>query len=164
MSKRIVITGGHFTPGLAVVEELKKRGWEIYWIGEKKAVEGKRFISLEAAILPNLDIPFYPIVAAKLHRRFSLSHALNLWKLPVSFLQSLYLLLKIKPIAVLSFGSYVSVPVAWTAWMLGIPVVIHEQTAVSGLANRLVSRVASKIAISFPQAAGSFPIDKVVVT
>lgn len=156
MENKIVITGGHFTPAYAVVEVLKKRGWEVYWIGVNRGIESK--------ILPNLKIPFYPIDTFKYSRHRKILSLLSLGQVFVGIYQSTKLLLKLKPEVVLSFGSFVSFPVAIASWILGIPIVIHEQTSASGLANRLVSQLSEKVAISFETSRGDFPSEKVVFT
>lgn len=162
--KRIAITGGHATPALAFIELLKKDNWRIYWLGEARAINGKVATTLEYREISKLGIPFYKIIAAKFHRGFVFLTILSFWKFVVGFFQSLWFLFLIRPRVLLSFGSYLSVPVAFAARILGIPIVLHEQTAVSGLANRIISKIAKKVAISFPSSRPCFPKDKVVLT
>ncbi|MDO8503155.1 MAG: UDP-N-acetylglucosamine--N-acetylmuramyl-(pentapeptide) pyrophosphoryl-undecaprenol N-acetylglucosamine transferase [bacterium] len=162
--KRIVITGGHLTPAFAVLELLKAKGWKIYWFGEKKAVSGEKVKTLEYKVIPEHGIPFYSITSAKLRRSAKLKSLLFLWKIPFGFFQSLSLLVGIKPDVLLSFGGYLSVPVVLAAWILRTPVILHEQTASPGLANKLVARFATKVAISFPGTQTAFPKSKVVLT
>ncbi len=162
--KRIIITGGHFTPGLAVIDFLRAAGWEIHWIGEQKALEGQEPRTLEYQILPQLDVPFWSITSVKFNRKFPFATFLNLWRFPFAFLQGFRILSKIRPSVVLSFGSYVSLPVCLASWILGIPIVVHEQTAASGLANRIVARLSRKVAISFPTSSLDFPVEKTVLT
>lgn len=162
--KRIVITGGHLTPAFAVVECLKRSGWEIYWFGEKRAVSGKEVKTLEYKVIPKHGIPFYSVTSAKFQRSTRFKSLLFFWKIPIGFFQSLSLLNKIKPRVVLSFGGYLSVPVVVASWILRIPVVLHEQTAAPGLANQLVARFATKVAISFPGSGAVFPSNKIVLT
>lgn len=164
MKKKIIITGGHATPALALLPLLKKEDWKIFWIGETKAVQGNSAKTLEAKTIPELGIQFFSVASAKLHRRFVFQSFLSSWKVGVGVLQSLWLLLKIKPSVVLGFGSYVSVPVVFAAWVLRVPIVLHEQTAASGLANRILSRFASFIAISFETSKNYFPKGKAVLT
>lgn len=154
--KRIVITGGHLTPAFAVVELLKKNSWGIYWFGEKRAVLGKDVKTLEYKVIPEHGIPFYSITSAKLQRAAKFKSLLFFWKIPLGFLQSLFFLSKIKPDVVLSFGGYLSVPVALASWALRIPVILHEQTASPGLANKIVARFATRIAVSFPGSETAF--------
>lgn len=163
--KRLVVTGGHATPAIAVIEVLRKKGdWSVDWIGEKKAIVGTGAKTLEVSVLPELGIPFHPITTPKIHRDNLLKTLFYLWKLPLGFIQSLYLLTKLHPDVVLTFGSYISFPVALVAYLRGIPVVVHEQTAASGLANRVVSRFARKIAISYQESSKYFPKGKTVLT
>lgn len=163
--RRIVITGGVLTPGLAVINELQKRGrWEIFWLGRKYSLEGEKIISVESKIIPQTGSRFIPIIAGRLQRRFTRYTIPSLLKIPLSLLQSLMLLAQIKPDVVCSFGGYVSVPVVITAWFLRIPVLTHEQTVISGLASKIDAFFASKVALSFSQSSGHFPKGKVIVT
>ena len=82
----------------------------------------------------------------------------------MGFLQSWKLLRRLRPAVLFSVGGFVSVPPALAARALGIPIVIHEQTAVPGLANRITGRFAARIAVSFPAAGQGFPADRVVLT
>lgn len=162
--KKIVITGGHFTPALAVVSALEKHNWKIDWVGSREAIRGHDVKSLEAKILPGMGVPFWEITAVRFDRRSKVYSLLFSWRFLVGFVQSLFLLVSLRPSVVLSFGSYVSVPVALASWFLGIPVVIHEQTSVSGLANRLVARIAKFVAVSYPESVIYFPQAKTAVT
>lgn len=163
-TKTIVVTGGHVTPALAVIEVLRERGWNIVWLGEKRAVSKGDAKTLEYQTLPTIDIPFYTVKSAKLHRRFIYKSFFSFWRLCVGYLQSIILLRKISPKVVLSFGSYVSIPVAYAARTLNIPIVIHEQTTTSGLANRHVASLAKYIALSFQESNQFFPASKTIVT
>lgn len=163
MTKKIVITGGHFTPALAVIEEMRGQ-WQIFWIGEEKAVKGHRVKTIEARVLPNIKIPFYPIETYKLHRRFTLENIFGIWKFGFGFIKSILILLHVRPDVVLSFGSYVAIPVVFAAWILGIPIVTHEQTTASGLANKIVARFAKFVAISHIESGKHFPDSKIVYT
>lgn len=162
--KKIIITGGHFTPGLAIIPVLRKRDFLPFWVGEEKAVSGTKIKTLEARILPELNVGFYAIITPKFSRDNPYLFFLNLWKFPVGFFQSFLILIKVKPSVILSFGSYISLPVCFTAWLLGIPIVVHEQTAASGLANRLVAKIARYVAISFEKSSNDFPREKTVLT
>ena len=130
----MVFTGGHAaTTAVAVVEEIKDEGkeWKLYWIGVKNAIEGKKVITLESEVLPRLGVKFIPITTGRLQRKFTFYTIPSLLKIPVGFVQSFYYLLKIKPKAVLSFGGFASFPVVFNSRLLGIPVIVHEQTSVA---------------------------------
>jgi len=164
-TKRIVITGGHLTPAQAVIEELKKRGeWEIYYLGRKYSLEGQMIPSIESEVIPKLGVKFIPFPAGRFQRRFSSSTFLSLLRIPFAFVYSLALLLKIRPGVILSFGGYVSLPIVVTGWFLRIPILTHEQTVVSGLANQINAHFAQKVFISFPESLKHFSRNKVILT
>jgi UDP-N-acetylglucosamine--N-acetylmuramyl-(pentapeptide) pyrophosphoryl-undecaprenol N-acetylglucosamine transferase len=159
---KIVIIGGHLSPALAVIEQLHDA--EIYYIGRKYTFEGDRAISLEYKEIAKLEIPFYPINAARLQRRFTKHTIPSLTKFPLGFLQSLIILRQIKPDVVLGFGGYVSFPVVLAAFILKIPIVIHEQTLEAGFANKIEAKIASMICISWGTSEKYFPKNKTVLT
>lgn len=161
---KILITGAHFTPAQAVIEELKQDpAAKIVYIGRRFTQENDSALSVESQILPKIGVKFLPIIAGRLRRNIDIGTLTSLLKIPIGFLQAFYYLIKEKPEVVLSFGGYVGLPVVVSAWLLSIPVMIHEQTLVSGLANTISGLFASKIAVSF---AGnySFNKDKVIIT
>ncbi|MDO8429673.1 MAG: UDP-N-acetylglucosamine--N-acetylmuramyl-(pentapeptide) pyrophosphoryl-undecaprenol N-acetylglucosamine transferase [Candidatus Daviesbacteria bacterium] len=158
---KILLTGSHFTPAQAVIEKLQATAnLEIVYIGRKTTREGDGSPSLESQILPQMGVKFRPIIAGRLQRNFGLYTIPSLLKVPVGFIQSFYILIKEKPDVILSFGGYVGVPVVISAWLLSIPIIIHEQTLVPSLATKISSLFADKIAVSFP----GLTQDKVVVT
>jgi len=164
MERKVVITGGHLTPALAVIEELKKRKWEIIFIGRKHAAEGDKTPSVESEIIPKMGIPFFPLDAGRVQRRFTRWTIPALLRIPVGFFQAFLYLLRLRPTVVLSFGGYVSVPVVFSAWLLKVPAVTHEQTTVKGLATKFNSFFAKKIAVSWKPNLDDFPQDRVVFT
>lgn len=147
---RILITGAHFTPAVAVIEQLKKYpDAKIVYVGRKTTQEGDFSKSLESQIIPKLDVKFIPITTGRLQRSFTIYTIPSLLKIPVGLLAALYIVLTEKPDVTLSFGGYVSVPVVIASWLFSIPILIHEQTLVSGLANRISAVFANKVALSF---------------
>src|SRR3989339_179224 len=101
----ILITGGHYTPALAVIEEMQEihPTWKILWVGRKYAFEGSRVPS-SVYTIPSL------------------------LRFPIGIMQSLGILWKYKPSLIVSFGGYIALPVAIGAFVFGIPVITHEQT------------------------------------
>ena len=104
--------------------------------------------TIEYKIYPNIGVKIYPIEAGKLQTKFTKYTILSILKIPVGFLQSLVLILKLKPDVVLSFGGYASFPVVFWAWMFRIPVIVHEQTVVAGRASISSAFFARKIALA----------------
>lgn len=160
---KILITGAHFTPAVAVAQELKKNpDVKIVYVGRRTTQEGDPNPSAESKILPTLGIKFIPIITGRLQRSFTLYTIPSLLKIPIGILQSLYILLTEKPDVVLSFGGYVSVPVVIMGWLFSIPIIVHEQTLVSGLASKISAVFADKIALSFPKNSALTP--KTIIT
>lgn len=136
-------TGGHVYPGLAIAEELGRRGVakeDILFIG------GDR---LEAQVYPGAGFPFLALSLQSLSRSLSLDNL----KLPFVVRKAAqrarneFQLRGVK--VVLGMGSYVTVPVGWAAHRTEIPLYLHEQNAAAGLANRIMSRWAHTTFVSF---------------
>lgn len=146
----IVICGGHFSPALALIEELKKKKeYRLFYIGRKTALEGDSASSLEYVTLSRLSIPFHSLITGRLQRKITWFTFLSILKLPIGIVQSFYFLYKIKPQLVVSFGGYVALPVSFAASLFRIPILIHEQTPVLGIANRIMSRWAHILCLSY---------------
>lgn len=162
--KKIAVTGGHLTPALATIEELRKDPEvEIIFIGRGRSLEGDKTPSAESIVVPNLGIKFYAINAGRLQRRFTRYTLWSLSKVPIGFIQALGILSRERPNVVLSFGSYVAVPVVLAAWVLGIPIITHEQTVKGGLSNQFISKFAKKIAVAWEHSLRDFPKEKAIL-
>ena len=161
MKKRIVITGGHHNSALVVAEELRQRGYEVLWFGHRFTMWGDKNPGAEYREVTEAGFEFMEIKAGKFYRTY---HPLKLARLPFGFCQSFYYLLKFRPKLILSFGGYLAAPVVLSGWLLGIPAMTHEQTVVYGLANRLISRLAKKIFVSWETSLSHFPSQKVILS
>jgi len=162
---KILVTGAHFTPAVAVIEQFKKdKDIKIVYVGRRTTLEGDKTPSQESQILPNLGIKFIPITTGRLQREFTIYTILSFLKIPIGFIQAFYILLTEKPDVILSFGGYVAVPLVMMGWLFFIPIIIHEQTLVSGLANKISSFFADKIAISFKETKRIFNKEKTILT
>lgn len=164
---KVVLAGGHAaTVAMAVAEEIKRRklGWELYFVGAKYAFEGRYDVTLEYEILPGYGIDFLPLVMGRLQTRFTIWTIPSILKIPLGFIQAFWYLGKIRPDVVLSFGAYSAVPVVFAAKILGIPVVIHEQTAAAGRANQQTAHLADAVALARAESRKYFPGAKIVVT
>ncbi len=155
--------GGHFSPALAVIKQLPP-DWHVLIVGRKHAFEGDSALSLEYQTAQKLGIPFKTITAGRLQRKFSKRTAVSLLKVPVGSVQAFRIVKSYKPDVVLSFGGYVTVPVAFAAKALKIPIVVHEQILLAGLANKIVSKIADKVCISWEKSKKYFPKKKIVFT
>lgn len=163
MNKKIVFIGGHHTPGVSVIEELrnilKDRGVDVefIWVGHKYSMWGDKNVSAEYKDVNSLGITFFDLKAGKFYRTFN---PLKLIRIPWGFIKSFYFLQKIRPDLIVSFGGYLAVPVVFTGWLLQIPSVTHEQTTVAGLASRVISIFSKKIFVSFENSKKYFPVEK----
>ena len=164
--KRIVLTGGHAaTTALAVTEELIRRSgqkyiWDIFWIGTKRALEGKKVLSIESVILPRAGVKFHPIITGRIQRKFTLWTIPSLLQIPFGFIHALFIIKKIKPHIILSFGGFASFPTVVIGWLLKIPIIMHEQTSVYGRANKLASIFSNKILLARESSLRFYPKEK----
>ncbi|MBI4096937.1 MAG: glycosyltransferase [Candidatus Levybacteria bacterium] len=159
----VAIIGGHLSPALAVIDA-KPSGVDVLFIGRKHALEGDQARSFEEKVISEKGIPFHALTTGRLQRKLTRHTMVSLFKLPYGAVQAFSLLGKTKPDVILSFGSYVSLPVVIAASMRNIPVVIHEQTLEAGLANKIAARFATKICISWESSMPFFPREKTVLT
>jgi UDP-N-acetylglucosamine--N-acetylmuramyl-(pentapeptide) pyrophosphoryl-undecaprenol N-acetylglucosamine transferase len=110
--------------------------------------------------ITSLGIPFYELHAGKVYKTLNIKRLL---KVPYGFFQAFYLLLKIRPNVIVSFGGYLAVPAVVAGWFLGIPSLTHEQTVVSGYANKAVAFFVKKILITWPSSEKYYPKNKVEI-
>src|SRR3989344_2278998 len=120
---KIAIIGGHLTPALSVIEKLPKEASVLY-IGRKHAIEGDDAISLEYETITKKGIPFAILKTGRIQRNLTRHTLPSLAKIPYGLLQSIIILRKFHPDAVVGFGGYVSFPVVLAAKFLKIPIVI----------------------------------------
>jgi UDP-N-acetylglucosamine--N-acetylmuramyl-(pentapeptide) pyrophosphoryl-undecaprenol N-acetylglucosamine transferase len=151
--KKILLTGGgtagHVTPNIALIPGLKDMGLEIHYVGTKKG--------MERDLIAKTGLPYHHISAGKLRRYFSFRNFTDMFRIKLGFLQSLILMMKLRPSVVFSKGGFVSCPVVWAAWLCRIPVVIHESDLTPGLANKLSIPFAKKVCFSFPETEEHLP-------
>jgi len=141
-------TGGHVFPLVAIAREIRtiypKKDLEFYYLGPKD--------ELSLIYLSQEDFIIKTIISGKIRRYFSLENFVDIiFKIPFGILQSLFILLKIKPDLVFSKGGSGSISVTWSARLLRIPVFIHESDVAPGLSNQKTSKWAKKIFTSFPK-------------
>jgi UDP-N-acetylglucosamine--N-acetylmuramyl-(pentapeptide) pyrophosphoryl-undecaprenol N-acetylglucosamine transferase len=151
-------TGGHIYPALAVARCFAPSEL-VGWAG--------RAGSLEAAVAAREDLPVWPVRASGVSGVSPTRKAGGALAALVGTAQSLRLIRRLRPDAVLATGGYVTGPVGLAAALLGVPVVILNQDATPGLTNRMLARVAWRVAVAWPEAAAAFPRGvrpKVVVT
>lgn len=148
MSKTLLImaggTGGHIMPGLAVAKTMQQRGWNVVWLGHPERMEGR--------LVPPQHIPLEPLRFAGVRGK----GLATLLKLPFTLTRAVCSarrsLKRIQPDVVLGMGGYVAFPGGVAAWLARIPLVVHEQNAVVGTANRWLAKLAKRSLVGFPGA------------
>jgi len=148
-------TGGHIMPLIAVGREVKAKLPEadFYYIGPKD----------DCLTMSQENFKTKAILSGKIRSYFSFENVIDvLMKIPVSFIQSFFLLSTIKPNLVFSKGGTGSFPVTYCARVLKIPVFIHESDSYPGKSNKLTSKWAKKVFTSF-QKTGFFNQNKIIV-
>ena len=162
MKKRVVIagggTGGHLYPGIALARALIRNDMdiEISFVGTQKG--------LEAKVLPQEGFNLKTILSAGLFGKKKIARWVSWCKLPISTAQSMSFLLRKRPGLVVGVGGYASGPLVLSAWVLRIPILIHEQNCIPGMTNKWLGKIADKIAVSFKDSSAMFPKEKVEVT
>ncbi len=159
--KKIVICGGHLSPALALIGQLQKeKDLEIIFFGRKFATEGSANTSAEFKEINSQNLKFVNITAGRLSRKLTIPALISYLKIPLGFIQSFFNLLILRPKLIVSFGGYISPPVVFCGWLLGIDSICHEQPVVPGLANKINSLFVRKIFVSWPDTAKYFPENK----
>jgi UDP-N-acetylglucosamine--N-acetylmuramyl-(pentapeptide) pyrophosphoryl-undecaprenol N-acetylglucosamine transferase len=127
------------------------------WIGSRDGVEARR--------AAEQSITYYAIPTGKLRRYWAWRNVSDLAiNVPAGVLAAHRLVRRLRPRVVLATGGFVALPVVAGAALARVPIVVHEQTAVPGLANRLAARLAQRVAVSFADSARHFGGASVVVT
>lgn len=138
-------TGGHIFPALAVANRLRECGVPLLWMGSRGGMENR--------IVPQAGIRLLTIAVTGLRGRGALALLAAPFRLLLALFQALLLMLRNRPAAVLGMGGFVSGPGGLAAWLLRVPLLLHEQNAVLGLTNRLLAPLATRLMEAFP---GSF--------
>ena len=154
MDLKVVIagggTGGHLYPGIAVAQEFQSsQGAAVTFLTSPKAVT--------ARILERYGFPWQVIASRALKGQGWWSRIRTLCGLPGKVLEAKARLRALSPHLVLGMGGYASGPVGVAAYLLGIPLAIHEQNAIPGVANRWLAKLADRVFLSFPDTSGFFP-------
>jgi UDP-N-acetylglucosamine--N-acetylmuramyl-(pentapeptide) pyrophosphoryl-undecaprenol N-acetylglucosamine transferase len=139
-------TGGHVFPALAAARVLRERGFEPVWLGTRRG--------LEAKLVPPAQIEIEWISMSGLRGKGAATLLLAPFKVAIAIWQSLQVMRRRKPVVVLGAGGFVAGPGGVAAWLTRRPLVIHEQNAVAGMTNRMLSHLARRVLEAFPK---SFP-------
>jgi UDP-N-acetylglucosamine--N-acetylmuramyl-(pentapeptide) pyrophosphoryl-undecaprenol N-acetylglucosamine transferase len=135
-------TGGHIFPGLAVADALREQGWRVVWMGNPDG--------MEARLVPARGYETAWVRFAALRGKGLLRKLLLPVNLLRGFSQALRELARVRPDVALGMGGFVTFPGGMMAALKGVPLVVHEQNSVAGLANRVLAGLADRVLSGFP--------------
>ncbi|WP_165050638.1 MULTISPECIES: undecaprenyldiphospho-muramoylpentapeptide beta-N-acetylglucosaminyltransferase [unclassified Adlercreutzia] len=134
-------TAGHINPALALAEVLVDRGCEVLFAGTPHGVE--------ARLVPQANIPFKAFEASGFNRSHPATIVTGVSKIAKSTAAAKKWFSEVRPDVVVGFGGYVSIPVARAAEKTGVPVVLHEQNSVMGMANKYLAKKAAAVCVTY---------------
>jgi UDP-N-acetylglucosamine--N-acetylmuramyl-(pentapeptide) pyrophosphoryl-undecaprenol N-acetylglucosamine transferase len=135
-------TGGHIIPALTVADYMRDRGWRVVWMGNPEGMEAK--------LVPPRGYELVPVRFAALRGKGIMPKLLLPWNLLRGFREALREIRRLRPDVVLGMGGFITFPGGMMAALTGVPLVLHEQNAVAGLANKVLALVADRILTGFP--------------
>lgn len=135
-------TGGHVFPALACAHEFQSRGYKVHWLGTPRGIENE--------VVPAAGLPLHLIEVSGLRGKNVASLLKAPWQLLRSLWQARRVMRQLQPVCVLGLGGYVTGPGGLAAKLAGVPLVIHEQNAVAGTANRSLAPFAARVCEAFP--------------
>ncbi len=148
-------TGGHVLPALAVAGALAERGYAIRWMGTERGIESR--------LVPEADYPIDYLAIGGLRGKGLRTRLAAPFRLLHAVWQAGRLLRRHRPALVIGMGGFAAGPGGLAAWLTRRPLVIHEQNAIAGLTNRVLSRLACVTLAAYPKAFGRIlPAEQVV--
>lgn len=145
-------TGGHVYPAISIMEALKEKDSSIdfLYVGTEKGLENK--------IAKDMKIEFEAIDIQGINKKIDIETVKRILKIMKSIFKARDIINKYKPDIVIGTGGYVSFPIIFVAGRKKIPVFIHEQNSIPGMANKFLCRYATKLFVSFPESMDKFKI------
>ncbi len=137
-------TGGHVFPALAVAALLRAQGWRVVWLGTRAG--------MEAQLAPQHGYALECLSFSAVRGKGPLHFTLLPFKLLIAFWQAARALFRVRPDVALGLGGYAAFPGGMMAALFARPLVIHEQNAVAGLANRVLACLADRVLLGLPAA------------
>lgn len=137
-------TGGHVYPAVAIADALREQtqGSEFLFVGTRDRMEWKA--------VPKAGYTIEPVWISGFHRRFTLKNLLFPLKVVVSLLQSMRIVHRFRPDAVVACGGFAAGPIGWVASKFGIPLFLQEQNSFPGVTTRLLAKKARAIYLTMP--------------
>jgi len=137
-------TGGHVFPALALARLLRAASLDVVWLGTRKGIE--------ARVVPAEHLAIEYLSMGGLRGKGALTVLAAPFKLLQSIWQALGVMRRRRPALVVGFGGFVTGPGGVAAWLTRRPLLIHEQNAVAGYANRMLAHLARRVLSAFPKA------------
>lgn len=135
-------TGGHVFPALAVARELRERGWKIVWMGTRQGMESR--------LVPQAGFDMEWITVGGLRGKGVGTLLWAPFRLVRAVTQAITIVRRLRPATVLGMGGFAAGPGGMASWLLRRPLVIHEQNAIAGMTNVMLSRLAVRVCSAFP--------------
>ena len=149
-------TGGHVIPGLAVAEEMQRRGWMVTWLGTQTGIENR--------LVPKAGIVLDRVSFTGLRGKGLVGNMLGAVRLFIAFRTCSRLIARRRPDAVLGMGGYLCFPGGWMAWLHGKPLLLVNADATLLLSNKALLAAARRIAFGFDGESARTLGKKAVVT
>ena len=151
-------TGGHIYPALALADAIKTTapGSDIPFLGTRSI--------LESSLISQAGYRHIPLVSQKLTRKLTLSLLTFPFATLAAIIQAVMIVRWEKPEAVVVMGGFASFPAAIAAWFLRVPILLHDQNVIPGLASRVIAPLSSIITLGLPGGETRFPTGKAIVT
>ncbi len=173
LNKRIIITGGgsggHVSVATGFIDALNEKYSNVsenllYITSDLGMVGEKNATTIEQRRMEGRNIKLVAIRAGKLQRRFEFSTITLLFRTFLGIKDAYKYVKDFKPDFIFCTGGYLGVPIGICAWLLHIPLYLHEQTAAVGLSNKVTSSFAKRVYITFPSSMKYFNKKKVLHT
>lgn len=163
---KILISGGHLTPALALIEYIKSnhQSDEVIFLGRLYSKKTTKQISQEKVEVEKLGAKFIPFNSVKLSQNNLFEKIKVIPLLIFKTLSTTLVIAKEKPDVFVSFGGYLAVPIALACYIMRVPIVTHEQTRTAGVANIIIAKFADQIAISYEESLEFFPKQRTKLT
>ncbi|MDF1781561.1 MAG: undecaprenyldiphospho-muramoylpentapeptide beta-N-acetylglucosaminyltransferase [Alcanivoracaceae bacterium] len=134
-------TGGHVIPALTVAEVLRARGYQVHWLGAEQGIENR--------LVPAHNFPLHRLTISGVRGNGVMRKLMAPLKLVRAVYAACKIIRDIRPKLTVGFGGFASGPGGIASVISGVPLVIHEQNAVPGLTNRVLSKVARIVLQAF---------------
>jgi UDP-N-acetylglucosamine--N-acetylmuramyl-(pentapeptide) pyrophosphoryl-undecaprenol N-acetylglucosamine transferase len=162
---KILVSGGHLTPALALIDFVRQHTSDhVIFVGRLYSQTQQKQKAREQEEVEKRGVKFIPFQSGKFDDHSLLVRVFQFLLIGKGFFQALAIFSQEKPDVFVSFGGYLALPLAMSAYIKHVPIITHEQTRTAGVANRWIAKIATKVAVTFPETLHFFPKEKTVLT